>query len=52
LPEALRARPDARPHHVRRDKPALDGQAVDLKLVDSKTGGDGVAILIYQPVRD
>jgi dihydrofolate reductase len=28
------------------------GEAVDLKLVDSRTVGDGVAILIYQPVRD
>jgi dihydrofolate reductase len=28
------------------------GQAVDLKLIDSQTGGDGVAILVYHPVRD
>jgi dihydrofolate reductase len=27
------------------------GKAVDLRLVDSRTVGDGIAILIYQPVR-
>ena len=27
------------------------GKAVDLRLVDSRAVGDGIAILIYQPVR-
>jgi hypothetical protein len=28
------------------------GRAVDLRLVESRTVGEGVAILTYEPVRD